>query len=327
MSDFQEEKRLVLAFHQALDAAMPRELPGVLEKYCALDLDWVGFHPFNDLAGPQAVAATFWQPFHHAFSSPKRRQDIFFAGWNAIDDFNSLWVVSMGNLMGLFDHPWLGIKPTRKLAFLRYCEFNRIAGGRIAETALYCDIPHLMRQAGQSPFQEQRGAHLVQPGPQTHQGLLFDNAPATEGEKTLELINDMVTNLGAWQSGLPLEEELALNWRDDMLWWGPEGIGATYTIARYAEQHAGPFRAAFTDRSSTNHRARLAEGNFGGFFGRPNFTARHKGGFLDMPASDQLCDFRVIDIYRREGDKLVENWIFIDLLHWLKQQGRDPLAQ
>ena len=30
-----------------------------------------------------------------------------------------------------------------------------------------------------------------------------------------------------------------------MIWWGPAGIGATYTIERYAKQHAGPFRAAF----------------------------------------------------------------------------------
>ena len=38
-------------------------------------------------------------------------------------------------------------------------------------------------------------------------------------------------------------------------------------------------------------------------------------------------EFRVIDLYRREGDKLAENWIFIDLLHVLKQQGMDVLAR
>jgi hypothetical protein len=36
---------------------------------------------------------------------------------------------------------------------------------------------------------------------------------------------------------------------------------------------------------------------------------------------------RVVDIYRRDGDKLAENWIFIDLLHFLKMQGQDILAQ
>jgi hypothetical protein len=36
---------------------------------------------------------------------------------------------------------------------------------------------------------------------------------------------------------------------------------------------------------------------------------------------------RVIDIYRRDGDKLAENWVFIDLLHFWKQQGVDILAR
>jgi hypothetical protein len=30
---------------------------------------------------------------------------------------------------------------------------------------------------------------------------------------------------------------------------------------------------------------------------------------------------QVVDVYRREGDKLAENWIFIDIPYWLEQQG------
>ena len=36
---------------------------------------------------------------------------------------------------------------------------------------------------------------------------------------------------------------------------------------------------------------------------------------------------QVVDVYRREGDKLAENWIFIDLPYWLKQQGLDVLGR
>ena len=36
---------------------------------------------------------------------------------------------------------------------------------------------------------------------------------------------------------------------------------------------------------------------------------------------------RVVDIYRRDGDKLAENWVFIDLLYFLAQQGIDVLAR
>ena len=45
----------------------------------------------------------------------------------------------------------------------------------------------------------------------------------------------------------------------------------------------------------------MAEDNFGGFFGWPNFTAIHAGGFMGMPASDKRGEMHVIDIYRREG--------------------------
>ena len=46
-----------------------------------------------------------------------------------------------------------------------------------------------------------------------------------------------------------------------------------------------------------------------------------------MPPTGKRGEFRVIDIYRREGDKLAENWVFIDLLHFWKSQGRDFLAE
>jgi len=32
-------------------------------------------------------------------------------------------------------------------------------------------------------------------------------------------------------------------------------------------------------------------------------------------------------MYRRDGDKLVENWIFIDILHWRYQQDVDVLER
>lgn len=48
---------------------------------------------------------------------------------------------------------------------------------------------------------------------------------------------------------------------------------------------------------------------------------------MGMPATDKPGEFRVIDLYRREGDKLKENWIFIDLLHFWNTQGVDILER
>jgi predicted ester cyclase len=327
MPDFQNEKNLVRAYYDALDNAPENAVHEVLARFTSTSFRWRGFYPFNELNGIEDVTNTFWVPLISALSRRQRRQDIFFAGRNEIDGFKGVWVVSMGHIMGLFDAPWLGIKPTGKMTFLRYCEFNRVEGDQIVETAMYFDIPHLMTQAGQNPFPPQTAAHLVQPGPQTHDGLLFDQQDPDEGEKTLATINAMISDLGKWDHALPLEQELALTWQDDMIWWGPAGIGASYTIERYAKQHSGPFRAAFSNRTRTGHVARLAEGYYGGFFGWPNFTATLSGDFMGMSATGKTAEFRVIDIYRRGPEKLAENWIFIDLLHFWNQQGIDFLGR
>jgi len=327
MSDFQQEKEIVRAAQAAVDAARPETAGRALSAFLAPDCLWRGYAPFYEQIGPDAIAGSFWSPLKTAWTGLTRREDIFFAGRNEIDGFQSTWVVSMGHLMGLFDAAWLGIPPTAKMAFLRYAEFSRVAEGRIVESCFYIDIPHVMLQAGLQPFPPQTAAHFVQPGPATHDGLLYETQPPEEGEKTLATINAMITDLGTWKLGIPLEDELRRNWHEDMIWYGPAGIGATYTIQRYARQHAGPFRAAFTDRSYTGHIARLAEGNYGGFFGWPNFKARHRGGFMGMPAGTEPGEFRIVDIYRRDGDKLAENWVFIDLIHFWKTQGLDVLAR
>ncbi len=323
----QDAKAVVRAFYEALDTARPEETANVMARHTTPEFLWRGFHPFHQMQDAREVGACFWQPLKTSLAHMQRRMDMFIAGSNVIDGGETTWVASMGHLMGLFDAPWLGIRPTRKIAMLRYAAFHRVEGDRIAEQAMYFDIPHLMMQAGLSPFPPQTGAHLVQPGPMPHDGLLFDPQPAAEGVATIAAIDSMIAQLREWQNEVPIETELRLTWHDDMLWWGPAGIGATYTIPRYVEQHARPFRTAFSSRRFNGHVAKIGEGNYGGFFGWPNLTLEHAGGFMGMPGTGQSGDMRVIDMYRRRGDKLAENWIFIDLLHFWKQQGVDILAR
>ena len=94
----------------------------------------------------------------------------------------------MGHMMGLFDHDWLGIPATHKMAFLH-------------------------------------------PGPRSHDGVLLEPQSAAQSERTMALVSRMI------------------------------------------------------------------------------------------------ADMRVVDIYRRDGDKLAENWVFIDLLHYLSMQGLDVLGR
>lgn len=326
MTDFQEAKRIVRAHHAALAGATADTVTAALSQNTSPDWHWRGVHPFHEQHGAAAVADTFYKPFLGAFARVQLREDLFFAGQNDCDDGQSTWVGSMGHLMGLFDAPFLGIKPTRRIAMLRYATFHRVAGGKIVETALFVDLLHLMMQAGQYPLPPQTGAHLVQPGPMTHTGLLHADADPAEGSATLALINRMIGDINTNEKYQTRQEELAQCWHDDMIWWGPAGIGATYTIDRYIDQHQTPFRTQIKDRVFNGHICRIAEGDFGGFFGWANLTVTNVGGYMGLPAG-QPADMRVVDFYRRDGDKLAENWIFIDMLHWLNMQGLDVLGR
>lgn len=332
MDDLQNAKRVVLAHYDAISSATPDTMATMLAKHTSPDWNWRGMHPFHEQHGADEVASSFWSPLSRSLTSIQRRQDVFFAGRNMIDGFESIWVTSMGHLLALFDEPFLGIPATRKIVMLRYAEFNRVEGDQIVETGSFFDLLHLMAQAGVKVIPEQTAMHLVQPGPATHDGLLFEQRPTNEGEDTLDLINRMIGDINAnsnsAESDAPRDptpqDELSRCWHDDMLWWGPEGIGATYTIDRYIEQHQKPFRTQLSDRVFNGHVARLAEGKYGGFFGWPNLSLRPTGSYMGQPASgDAAADMRVVDIYRREGDKLAENWVFIDVPHFLNMQGID----
>ncbi len=334
MSDFQAEKSIVRALYSDLADATPETVAAALARHTHSDWHWRGMHPFHEQRGAEAVAKTFWAPFVTAMSHVQRRPDIFMAGLNEIDGYQSVWVVSMGHLMGLFDRHWLGIRPTGKITMLRYVEFHKVEGGRIRETAQFFDIPHLMIQAGQDPFPPATGAHLIQPGPATHEGLMWDRQDPETGHCTLASINAMLGDMGSRREQeaagkrTAYESHLARTWHENMIWWGPAGIGAAYTIRRYTRQHAGPFNLHLSDGYRFNgHLCRMAEGHFGGFFGWANLSLRNNGGYMGMTASPDFADMRVVDLYREQDGKLAENWIFIDILHYLNMQGLDVLGR
>ncbi len=324
VSGIQDSKALVLEYFDALENAGVGDLAGVIARFTGASYRFRGVHPFNELAGAGAVADEVWQPLREAFTALKRRQDIFFAGPNRLD--GTMWVTSMGKFMGLFDGNWLGIPSTGKIALLPYCEFHCVEAGTIVESALWVDIISLMKQAGLQPLPEQTGAEIVNPGPRTADGVLLEAQEEVESQKTLDLIMAMCDDLVG--DGLESASDmLRKTWHEDMTWFGPSGIGATCTIDRYQRQHQGPFRAGLEDIEFTGHVLEHAEGAYGGWFGWPNLRMKQGRGFLGLPASDRPTEMRVVDIYRRDGAHLAENWVFIDLLHYLRLLGVDELER
>lgn len=324
---FQGEKAVVRSYAAALDAARPGETAYVLNRFCKPGMTWMGMHPWHEITGVDELAAGFWEPFRAAIGQLQRRTDIFFAGRQDGYAMPGTWVCEMGHLVGRFEQRWLGIPPTGRAVFLRYCEWSRVEEGRIADQALYLDVDFVMAQAGVFPYGRTTGAVVLTPGPRTHDGLLYGDHPPAEGATTLALIDRMIARLVA--AGVrTTAEDLAADWDPGMLWWGPSGIGASYTHQGYLAGHCRPFEAGIQMIRHDGHETRIAEGNFGGFFGYPSMYVRSTGGYLGAASrTDTPAQMRIVDLYRREGDRLAENWIFIDHLWVLQQLGYDVLAR
>lgn len=336
MSDLSSAKSVARHYMEAFDKAPASQRQQVLEAHSTDDYQWRGLHPFHEQPSAAAAIEVFWQPLLASFSHLQRRELIFFAGLNDCDGQATTWTCSMGQFKGLFDHDWLGIPATRKIAMVRYAEFHRIQGGKIAETALFIDMLDVIYQAGVWPLPPMTAAPGIFPGPLTNDGQLLSPQAPAEGQKTLHIILSMANSISKANAilqgkldtaAITPRQELEQSWTEDMAWYGPAGIGATFTIDRYIEQHQQPFRRQLADRVFNGHVARMAEGNYGGFFGWPNLTVTPTGGYLGLPGTGKPADMRVVDIYRRDGDKLAENWIIIDMLHFLNQQGLDVLAR
>lgn len=325
VQDRQDAKMIVRSFFRDIERAGADSVSNVLSAHCPENFRMRCVHPFNEMTGTGAAEERFWRPLRQSFSRLQRREDIFMAGPDRSD--GRMWVTSMGKFLGLFDRDWLGIPATRRIAMIPYCEFDRVEDGRIAESALWLDIVSLMRQVGLSPLPDSTGAEIVFPGPRTADGLLIDAQSETESAQTLDLIMRMCSDLVEKDGFRSSNSSLADTWHDDMLWFGPAGIGATYTIARYQMQHQTPFRRGLRDIEFEGHVLEHAEGNYGAWFGWPSLTMKQGDGFLGLPASERRGEMRVVDVYRRAGDKLAENWIFIDFLHYLKQLGVDVLER
>lgn len=324
---YQKSKKLIREYFNDLENSSYETVNDVLRSYMSKDYIFRSVYPFREQNGVDSVVDVFYYPLMKSIKNIQRRQDIFIAGTNEIH--GDEWVMSMGHFMGNFMEDWLGIRATKKMINLRYAEFNCVENSKITKTGLFIDIIGFMIQAGINPLPPATGEYFVYPGPRNHNGLLFEDAHEEEGIATLALINKMVNDLSILNESGSMTcppEILEKSWHKNMIWYGPGGIGASYTIPGYQKGHQLPFRANLADKVFNGHVCRFAEGNFGCFFGWPNLTNRPIGGFLGLPASNK-ADMQVVDVYSREGDKLVENWVFIDIPYWLKQQGLDILER
>lgn len=106
MSKYQEAKRIVREYFDAMENATHENVAEVLKAHTSEDYLFRGVYPFREQEGAEAAAEVFWAPLMKSMTRMQRRQDVFIGGENEVTE-GEIWVMSMGHFMGLFDTEYL----------------------------------------------------------------------------------------------------------------------------------------------------------------------------------------------------------------------------
>ncbi|MEM8851991.1 MAG: ester cyclase [Pseudomonadota bacterium] len=296
--------------------------PGILTPGAVWDM----MAPVGRVTGAEAIQAQVVAPLRAAFTGLHRRDEIVIGGISRRAE-PARWVASVSHYVGTHDANLWGVASSGRLAFLRAGEFHRLdAQNRIVQSRIILDLPDLMRQAGRQPFAETLGTEMLFPGPATHDGVCPTGG---DGEASLDLVERMLGDLHVYDprtNASPGQTGADGTWADEMLWYGPGGIGANHRWDGFVKDHRAAFLEAFPNRKGGNHYCRIGDGNYAAVSGWPSMTMTHRGPYLGVPATDRALTLRVMDFYRCDRDRIAENWVLLDYVDLFAQMGRNILA-
>lgn len=315
-------------FLNTLIRAPESVLDELAHEHLAADCVWDVSHPINRLVGPDAVLNGFIRPLRTALTRVQRRDEIFIGGDNRREE-GGQWVASVTHYLGNFDAPFLSIAPSHHLMLARSGEFYRIDNGLITKARIILDIPDMIRQTGINPFGFSYGLETLFPGPATHDGVL---PPASQGngQHSLDVVEGMLADLHTFD---PKTFESSNQtgssgyWHEDMLWYGPAGIGSNYLWEGFVRDHRESFLRAFPDRKGGDHYCRIGDGNYAAISGWPSMTMKFSGDYLGVKADGRGLTLRVMDFYRCSQGKIMENWVLLDYNDLMAQMGIDLIAR
>ncbi len=306
------------------------DLIGHANHLIASDAVWDISDPVNRLAGREAILEGFIRPLRAALTAVHRRDEIVIGGQN-IRDEGGYWTAILNHYVSTFSESLFGLLPSGKLGFLRSGEFYRIDDGQITKARIIIDLPDLARQSGRSPFPPMLGTETLFPGPATHDGV----CPTTgDGAASLDLVQRMLGDLHVYDPETGASHGQTGSdghWHEDMLWYGPGGVGSTYRWDGFVDDHRAAFLSAFPDRKGGNHYCRIGDGNYAAVSGWPSMTMTHRGSYLGVPTTNLPLTLRVMDFYRCEftnpRGKIAENWVCLDYVDLFRQMGVDLIAR
>ena len=328
----QTNKRLVQDCWRALEAAPPDGVVEAAAEYLDADVEWHGPDPINELSGVDPFARDFWLPLLESFPNLKRSTHLFFGGKSngRIDGSNDgrMWVTGTGYLTGTFERDYLSIPATGREARIRWGEFCRVTDGRIVEIFCLLDLIDLMEQSGFLVLPPSRGKPGQYPPPHAQDGVLLETQNDEVSRRTLEHIRRFIfEGLNAFDQSNLKSMGMADYFHPGVHWYGPGGIGACLSFEEFETLHQRPWLHAFPDRSVQDLDALIAEGAYSGGPGWTGVKATHRGDYLGHPATGKAFGVNGLDWWKREGEMLVENWVFVDMIHLFRQLGVDLMQR
>ncbi len=300
----------------------------VAQALDSLLADTVEIHmcaPFGDLDNATALYQQVYAPLEDAIPDLERRDFIVMEG---PDDAGDHWIGCAGHYVGTSVRPWLDIPPSGHFVYMRFHEFYRVRDNKVVEIQAVWDIPELIKQCTVWPLAPSLGKECWVPGPATCDGLTISNADPQQGERSTELVLDMLAHLAKHptQGGAEVME-LERFWHPLMSWYGPAGIGTCRGIKGFRNWHQIPFLKAMPDRGQSDDALTwhaFGEGEYVGLTGWPNMRQTVTAdGWLGIAPSGQRIDIRSVDFWRIENGKIRENWVLIDFIDVYRQLGVD----
>ncbi len=324
----QENKQIVWNFWRHLEAASADELLQIANQSLDSNLAWHGPDPINELRGVKSFVADFWLPLQTSFRDLRRQTHIFFGGKSngRIDGKNdgNMWVTGTGYLNGIFVEDYLSIPANNSEVNIRWGEFCRLEEGRITEIFFLLDLVDLIRQAGFQVLPPSRGADGVYPPPRANDGILLEAQSEKESQYSLDHIRRFIFDgLNRFDQSDLKSMGLADFFHPEVQWYGPGGIGACLSFRDFETRHQKPWLHAFPDRSVQNLDALIAEGSYSGAPGWAGVKATHVGEYLDHSAGGNPVAINGLDWWKRDGEVVIENWVFVDMIHLFRQLGVD----
>ncbi|NIB40644.1 ester cyclase [Pseudomaricurvus alkylphenolicus] len=326
----QQSKTTVWNFWQRCNQA-PGRIGDLLDEFMDEDILWQGPHPFNNIQGRDALYRELWQPLLRSFPDLHKRTYLFLGGQvgpevHKLEDTQD-WVAGMGDYIGTFAEDFLGIPATGQTVHFRFGEFSRLVDGKIVEIYTLFDIISLMKQAGVDVVPPSPGREIWVPGPMAGNGVLLEPQDEQESQKSFQVLYNMLFKGMQYDKTDREKPGMEGHWTEDMVWYGPSGIGSAFGMEEFYRNAQGPIVAGHPDRIGGFHKARFGEGHCAAMGGLRALQGTHTGEFMGIAPTGNRVEWRIMDFYTRRDDLLHEDWVLVDLLYACLQIGVDLLER